>query len=1814
MQSVSVCGGESNRAWQLRLKVIAEGLGRDFATQEYDQKQGEDNKLRSFDLPVAFVDQTSASDARILAVDTPRSGSSTKSSASSASPIYAVATDDETNFTRRIDQNWNHTRDRRRNPRPIVQRRVDDSIRVTDATISCIDDHQDFYEGFLSQSVGELLGLLQRQQLGLSSLANNSVDIEAVRSIVAFKEQNFSFASISVVTIERVCSLLGDEWDAFVAFQQHIRGVGSSLDRLLAFAANSLPVKSKASGNRGPNGAKASSCSERIATVDGRKRAASPQDPPPSFDENVKACARCIKDEFCGFCLDGEAYEPRDEDKLNNDMPPSVPDIGVGPKATPSNQFYFHCWEGTVNGTELDTLTSSKLCHRPRHFGKSGDVWVHADQVVPDYLSIQDWLAREDVAEHICRVRLKSQMTQPTTSNKDVPHFIAMSDLSLASDADNAMTLHRSWAAGPLGVECEREIRDLIQERFRKGQKWFYSNSRSHWFSLRDPHFQTGATHSNSVVGQHEPATLPLQEFLDDIPPYLQPSSCVHIVTDLERYRGVVAGSSLPLNDDSTVNATVMSSQDSTTNTVGLHHLQNSSMMYNRQLPWSSSILSAGAASRVEIGGPSRNRLPKASFESAPVPWQDFRVGEIHVGDFVNVSVGSMQRHILGGVADDGTKYHSGVVDAILPDGTFNVRLRSSNKTARVTRVMIKSVGSNSTLFLPRLHAFNDDSVVSGFDAAGNAILDENSQNAVGARLRGGRARQRSPPPTPYFVNATFPDYSTAKEYCQSRYSGGLCGMSDLVMYARQGYVNCNFGYIDAPDNEVARGGWDAKVCPQGCAVPRPDIMSGTSGASVKTTTTTTTTTTTEKPLPTCNCSFYVGDIDLEFDDVLCARFVMRNPLFPPPRDPRNNPPLAHTCVPPQQESAFQPPKCGGGWIMCSTLPATTTPSAATATTTVAAATTSAVPSLPATFNYTGDQCVDDLVITTPEPFIEPAYCCGHRLQFPGPNSSGGENAELEAILADQRSGRNPIHNSSQPLSEAHKFREVQGKPHLRRPRLLPHKNYNPPSGQACAQLTRTECTSFAQSGKCCWYTPPEEQFREGDSDGCRAFGNCAVDPIAIGIAPRNRGSDNSDQSGTRVQVRRGAHGLETKSLANNPISKPSSDAARSLAVPRPQKRGTVSPLDTLCTSNATMAAICNEQELFDFDGDGTVSVEESSAAYFFVKSWATTSSVIVQEQDLSQANVEDFGNEAKWHPELITNLTAVWATFLMRSSSWSRNASVALNAQESVLLAPQIPAARPSENNASTSSPNATSNATQHVPEIARVEIGFREWMQTLWKFKLDRCHDAEADPNTTFLDQNLRSALDTPWVGVVGRGQHTVCFVLNSNGELFTFSADGATDSDGSQDLPHEWASSFTPVQGCGVQAIGKLHLSSKEQNIHRCRCKARTLVAEQTFCELASSHSRRNNATNLTFITKPALCFREGRVFDSVFVPWYLRVHANKQAQMRRNRNRRDSTSHVAESLGLSTDFVSHPVWAMILGEEAVKPQDRGRALHDRAAKLFDVLVPPTANFTLGAGTPLLALSVFTRNMVYDPVLDINGDGVVSKDEMDAFFQAVDTAQSGFIDFEQFRDAYTKLATSFTSALRSSIESKVFQHPNAVSARRRVSILLQRPPVSSHPDAAAGHNCVVGNVMKSQLHEVYYDPVLDLNDDGVVSSDEVDRLWAFLPHDQTATHVSLDSVVAAYQLLQLNPSTKAETLSNNTSQRRYLSDAAGQETHLSTNLSTKNATLLNLTTHSTPNGTVFPTKPIKVDSFFPLDQPAEIPVVRILSFVGFDHCPHC
>ena len=372
--------------------------------------------------------------------------------------------------------------------------------------------------------------------------------------------------------------MLGDEWDAFVGFQHFVRSLASDLDKLLAFAADALPTKKD--GTTDPNAMGESdhqSCQARVHG-DGKRHSRPfwPADPAPSIDHAVVACAQCILDEYCGFCLDGEAPGPRGEGEVLVGTTHAASDYSGG-SVYPNAQldstskrplFYYHCWEASASGhptlqhghtpkvnddlnniSRLDAAeVSQPLCNRQSNFGRTGDVWVHVDQGFPDFLSRQEILTNKKAAATLlCRTRLDPghALLQPTVNN-DVPHFIAPSDLSvpqpqpatkLGTHVSQPRPVHRSWSAGLLGEECERMVRDLIYQRFQSGRRWFYAASKSHWFSLSDPKLkEVSELHLPNQKLNKQPPTLSVQDFLDEMPEYMRPPPCTRVGTTLERF------------------------------------------------------------------------------------------------------------------------------------------------------------------------------------------------------------------------------------------------------------------------------------------------------------------------------------------------------------------------------------------------------------------------------------------------------------------------------------------------------------------------------------------------------------------------------------------------------------------------------------------------------------------------------------------------------------------------------------------------------------------------------------------------------------------------------------------------------------------------------------------------------------------------------------------------------------------------------------------------------------------------------------------------------------------------------------------------------------------------------------------------------------------------------------------------------------------------------------------------------------------------------------------------------------------------------
>ena len=346
-------------------------------------------------------------------------------------------------------------------------------------------------------------------------------------------QESVTLTKLSPQSIAKVCELLAKEWQAFTALQQHVRALHDAVDKLAQFAKLAVPTRTK-TGQTSTKSAEASeppdpqrakrhanatttssrssssssgsddvtkslgSCHARTANAKGRSTASGNA---PTEKESVAACAQCILDEYCGFCLDfgasgvGNEVGFRAEDALG--WPVSESDTA----RRRASKYFFHCWEGSTsqtlptlpNGSSI-TASEAGLYHvhndKPKEdhqqppnanananaigdevvnfCGRPGDTWVHLDQGFADFLSHRDEIAgrEQQVAEFLCKTRLAPVFASggadtDTAVNVDVPHYIAPTDLQLeASDTANPdSVVHPAWSQGILGEECDREVR-----------------------------------------------------------------------------------------------------------------------------------------------------------------------------------------------------------------------------------------------------------------------------------------------------------------------------------------------------------------------------------------------------------------------------------------------------------------------------------------------------------------------------------------------------------------------------------------------------------------------------------------------------------------------------------------------------------------------------------------------------------------------------------------------------------------------------------------------------------------------------------------------------------------------------------------------------------------------------------------------------------------------------------------------------------------------------------------------------------------------------------------------------------------------------------------------------------------------------------------------------------------------------------------------------------------------------------------------------------------------------------------------------------
>ena len=338
----------------------------------------------------------------------------------------------------------------------------------------------------------------------------------------------------------------------------------------------------------------------------------------------------------------------------------------------------------------------------------------------------------------------------------------------------------------------------------------------------------------------------------------------------------------------------------------------------------------------------------------------------------------------------------------------------------------------------------------------------------------------------------------------------------------------------------------------------------------------------------------------------------------------------------------------------------------------------------------------------------------------------------------------------------------------------------------------------------------------------------------------------------------------------------------------------------------------------------------------------------------------------------------------------------------------------------------------------------------------------------------------------------------------------------------------------------------------------------------------------------------CLKDGRVGQRDFVEWYVTQRKNRVArgqivdrwqQIARDVQRGTAS---AEQRALVGRAVTHPAWIYLLASD-VSAVNRSEVIAAQAAKLFESMQPqrnssaPVESMgAIGLVTRVrclilpgwvdqcsvymhrrsndlssccvffvrpLAKRNFSSHLVYDPVLDINGDGTLTDEELLGLFDAMDRDEDGHISAADFASVYADLAASpiadggsVDSAVRRRIASKVFASVNTMSPRRRVSLLLRRQASTAHTSVT----CSQGRVTRAELRRVWQEPVLDLDSSGLVDSKEISVLWRALLRDHHALNlpnitngplsVFLDRVVALYQLLQLNPVLKATFLKGN------------------------------------------------------------------------------
>ena len=159
--------------------------------------------------------------------------------------------------------------------------------------------------------------------------------------------------------------------------------------------------------------------------------------------------------------------------------------------------------------------------------------------------------------------------------------------------------------------------------------------------------------HSYAVATAHPSAGVDLPalsatDFLDELPPVLQPASCSQVLTLLQHYRGVVRVPKAPpaSTEDDQVGFGIFSVSGP-----GDMHRTNSREKGNRSLGIAPIALSAGAAYENELDSTAvKYHAPHAKPTASSNPGiEELHIGEIIVGDAVDVKFSRLSRTVIAG-------------------------------------------------------------------------------------------------------------------------------------------------------------------------------------------------------------------------------------------------------------------------------------------------------------------------------------------------------------------------------------------------------------------------------------------------------------------------------------------------------------------------------------------------------------------------------------------------------------------------------------------------------------------------------------------------------------------------------------------------------------------------------------------------------------------------------------------------------------------------------------------------------------------------------------------------------------------------------------------------------------------------------------------------------------------------------------------------------------------------------------------------------------------------------------------------------------